>query len=66
MRLALALMLTIRATLPVSEEIGDRMEELRQVAVKTGCPAERVRVSARWLGGAGGVEIEVYCGEASR
>ena len=37
------------------------MEDLRAVAVKAGCPAERVRAEARWRGSDTLAELVIWC-----
>lgn len=37
------------------------LEDLRAVAVKAGCPADRVRAEARWRGGDTLAELVIWC-----
>ena len=56
---ALLLALMIQATFPITEDLKDAAELLRQAAIKAGCATPSL--SMRWLGGDKGVEIEVRC-----
>lgn len=58
MRALLVLIVLIRAILPMSEEIKERAEELRQVAIKAGCQEPRLLMYSE---GSGLIEIEVSC-----
>ena len=51
----------IHAILPANEDVKDAAELLRVAAIKAGCPADRVRLSMRSLGGEKGLEVEVWC-----
>ena len=53
----LALIVLIRAILPMTEDVKERAEELRAVAVKAGCARP---VVSMWLS-EDGMEIEVTC-----
>lgn len=55
---ALAVIVLIRAVLPMTEDIKDRAEELREVAKKAGCADPGLVMHSN---GTGDIEIEIVC-----
>lgn len=60
---ACCLTIVLNGELPV-ETLSLVMEDLRAVAVKAGCPADRVRAEVRWRGAGQPAELVIRCAEA--